>query len=532
MNRRLLSCTIWLIALLVPVLANPGFAADWDELQKFIASDRAQQARFGVSVSMDGEYAIVGAYLENMDAGGGNMLYAAGAAYIFIRQGSVWVQQQKLVAADRHSQACFGYSVSISGSCAIVGALYEPYNSVNRDSVFRAGAAYIFERSGTTWTQVRKVVAPDRGENDYFGESVGISAGSAIVGAYKQDKNASGGSSMFDAGAAYMCVRRDTGWALQQKITAAVRQYGAGFGFAVAISGNRAVVGAMDEDPGGLSEAGAAYIFRLDNSTWVQEERLVAADTAASSEFGWSVSMSGDDAAIGAYRAHYDGPEPFVNLAGCVYVFVRSDTDWIQQQQVFSNYRTSAAGFGYGVSISGDNLIGGCVTWRAHVFARSGGIWTEVRQLVAHDSLVTDDFGNAVAISGVYAMVGAQNNWLDPNGENSLSQAGAVYVFGPGSSGVGDYSDAGIPGRFDLQQNYPNPFNPSTTVRYALPQASRVDMSLFNVLGQRVALLVEAEMPAGYHEVRLEGSSLASGVYFCHLRAGPFVATRKMLLMR
>ena len=115
-----------LSVLLMLALSHVSFAADWDELQKFVAADRASQARFGWSVCVDGDYAIVGASLERMDASGGNMLYGAGAAYMFVRDGNTWVQQQKLVPSDRHAEALFGYSVSISGSYAIVGAAYWP----------------------------------------------------------------------------------------------------------------------------------------------------------------------------------------------------------------------------------------------------------------------------------------------------------------------------------------------------------------------------------------------------------------------
>ena len=540
MKTPLTSRRFWLIVLLMLVLSSVSFAKDWEELQKFVAADRAALARFGWSVCVDGDYAIVGASLERMDASGGNMLYGAGAAYIFARDGGAWVQQQKLVAFDRHAEALFGYSVSISGSYAIVGAIYEPYNALNRDSVFRAGAAYIFERTGTSWTQVAKVVAPDRAEDDDFGVSVGISGEYAIVGTYRQDLNAGGTNSVPDAGAAYIYVRTGTGWGLQQKVTAAAREIGAGFGFAVAISGNRAIVGAMDEDPGGLMDAGAAYVFRRDGSTWVQEKRLVAFDAAGSNEFGWSVALSGDDAAVGAYRAHYDGPGPFVAQAGAVYVYVRDDTNWVVQQQVFANYRTNGAGFGNAVSISGDNLVGGCVTWRAHVFARSAGTWTEARELVAHDSLVTDDFGYSVSISGNIAMVGAPNNWLDPSGGNNMSQAGAVYVFGPGSTGVGDDGSGDMPQSFRLNQNFPNPFNPATTITFELPQASDVRLSLFDLLGREISVLLNERRTAGVHAVRLDGSSLASGVYFYRLQARPirdgqagdYIAVKKLLMLR
>jgi len=532
MNTPLVSRRCGLTVLLMLALASFSPAEDWEQLQKFVAADRAEGARFGVSVCVDGDYAIVGAYLESMDASGGNMLYAAGAAYIFVRDGGTWVQQQKLVASKRHAEAGFGYSVSISGSYAIVGALYEPYNALEGLSVFRAGAAYIFERSGTTWTQVNKVVAPDRAEDDDFGLSVGISGNYAIVGAYKQGMNANGADYVGGAGAAYIYVRTDTGWSRQQKITASVREGWAGFGYAVAISGNHAIVGAMDEDPGGLAEAGAAYVFRRDDTVWVQEEKLVAFDAEQSNEFGWSVALSGDDAAIGAYRAHYDGPGSRVNLAGAVYVYVRSDTDWILQQQIFPDFRTNAAGFGNGVSLSGDNLIGGCVTWRAHVFARSGGTWAEVRQLVAHDSLVTDGFGNSVSISGQIAMVGAQHGWLDPTGENTLSQAGAVYVFGPGSTGVRDNGPGDMSRSIQLNQNFPNPFNPATTITFELARSSDVRLTLFDLLGREMSVLVNGRMDAGSHEVRFEGTGLSAGVYFYRLQSGTISQTRKLLLVK
>jgi hypothetical protein len=91
---------------------------------------------------------------------------------------------------------------------------------------------------------------------------------------------------------------------------------------------------------------------------------------------------------------------------------------------------------------------------------------------------------------------------------------------------------AEIPLASELLQNFPNPFNPSTVIRYGLSQKSNVDLALFNTLGQRVAILAEGEQPAGYHEVRFEGRGLPSGAYFYRIRAGSYVATRKMLLMK
>jgi hypothetical protein len=90
----------------------------------------------------------------------------------------------------------------------------------------------------------------------------------------------------------------------------------------------------------------------------------------------------------------------------------------------------------------------------------------------------------------------------------------------------------GLPISVALFQNYPNPFNPSTTIRYALPIRAQVTLSVFNTLGQQVAVLVNENQEAGYHDVRFDGSGVASGVYFYRLRAGDYLSTRKFVILR
>jgi hypothetical protein len=94
-----------------------------------------------------------------------------------------------------------------------------------------------------------------------------------------------------------------------------------------------------------------------------------------------------------------------------------------------------------------------------------------------------------------------------------------------GSHGSGYFSYA-------LCQNYPNPFNPNTTIKFELSQKSQVSLKVFNALGQLVTTLVNGEQEAGYHEVKFNGSNLASGVYFYRIQAGDFVATKRLLLLK
>ena len=215
--------------------------------QKIQASDKQGSDWFGgsVAISDDGNTAIVGARLE--DPGDTT---DAGATYIFTRSGTSWTQQQRIQASDKKTDGNFGVSVAISGdgNTAIMGA---------HEFGITGGSAYIFTWSGTTWSEQQKIQASDKQVQDYFGLSVAISedGNTAIAGAFRED---TGGT---DAGAAYIFTRSGTTWTQQAKIHASEKQAGDWFGYSVSISGdgNTTLVGARSEDTGG-TDAGAAYI--------------------------------------------------------------------------------------------------------------------------------------------------------------------------------------------------------------------------------------------------------------------------------
>ncbi len=254
----------------------------WTEMQKVTASDAEAGDQFGVSVSISGNYAVVGALYE--DAGGSE----AGAAYFFELSSGTWTEMQKVTASDAQAYDRFGYSVSISGNYAVVGAYLEDAGGSE------AGAAYFFELSSGTWTETNKVTASDAQASDYFGYSVSISGNYAVVGAYIED---AGGA---NAGAAYFFELSSGTWTQMNKVTASDAQANDWFGYSVSISGNYAVVGAYAEDAGG-SNAGAAYFFELSSGTWTQMNKVTASDAQAGDRFGVSVSISGNYAVVGAF---------------------------------------------------------------------------------------------------------------------------------------------------------------------------------------------------------------------------------------
>jgi hypothetical protein len=385
----ILVVVLWYLAALWPAQAN------WLERQKLLASDGNATDVFGYSVSISGDYAIVGAY--------GDDGYK-GSAYIFRWDGTNWSQQAKLTASDGAAWDLFGCSVSISGDYAIVGAY--------GDNGYK-GSAYIFKRDGTSWSQQAKLLASDGAANDYFGVSVSISGDYAIVGAYYDDGK----------GSAYIFKRDGASWSQQAKKTASDGVASDYFGYSVSISGDYAIVGAYgDEDNGNLS--GSAYIFKRDGTSWSQQAKMTASDGAAGDNFGYSVSISGDYAIVGAYLDDDKGAD-----SGSAYIFKRDGTSWSQQAKLLAADGNASDNFGWSVSISGDLAIVGAHqyysggTGKAYIFRRDGTNWSEQQKLTASDGAAEDDFGFSVSISSDYAIVGAAAD--DDNGNNS----GSAYVF-------------------------------------------------------------------------------------------------------
>jgi uncharacterized repeat protein (TIGR01451 family) len=385
-----------------------------------ITSDAAANDEFGISVAVSGDTAIIGAYNKTIGSNSNQ-----GAAYVFTRSGTTWSQQQELTASDGAANDEFGNSVAVSGDTAVIGASTKTVGSNGWQ-----GAAYVFTRSGTIWSQQQKLTASDGWAGDLFGDSVAVSGGTALIGAYYK----SVGSNSWQ-GAVYVFTRSGTIWSQQQELTASDGVAFDHFGNLVAISGDTAVIGAYEKTVGSNSNQGAAYVFTRSGTTWSQQQELAesSSDGQAYDKFGNSVAINGNTAVIGAmYKIVGSNGNQ-----GAAYVFTRSGTIWSQQQELTASDGAADDRFGGSVAVSGDTAVIGAAyktvgsnsnQGAAYVFTYNGTAWSQQKELTASDGAYSDEFGSSVAFDGV-AVVGAYQNTL-----GSLTNAGSAYICYPYSN--------------------------------------------------------------------------------------------------
>jgi uncharacterized protein (TIGR03437 family) len=381
----------------------------WSFQQKLTANDGAANDQFGASVAISGGTVIAGALLDDLGTTSNT-----GSAYVFVRSGTVWTQQQRLTANIARSNDLFGAAVAINGDIAIIGApLADPFGVVNQ------GAAYVFARSGGVWSFQQELRANDGETEDQFGSSVAINGDTALVGAHFDDIGAGSGIAL-DQGSAYLFTRSGAGWTPRQKLTAHASAARELFGNAVALNGDRAFVGAPHAKVGANASQGAVYIF---GCGYAEQQTLTSLFSAAGDGFGYTVAVDGDTAVIGA-PGEGSG-------RGFAYVFARSGSGWTESATLYAADGVAGDSFGASVAISGGVIVIGAPHkdlpnspnhGSAYFFVRSGGGWTQQNQ--AFGSASDDYFGWSVSIIGPTIAVGAP---FDDIGSNK--DQGSIYLF-------------------------------------------------------------------------------------------------------
>ncbi len=459
--------------------------------RKIVPNDLTGYDRFGHSVDMDGEYAIIGAYGKN---------HSSGAAYIFKHEASGWEQKAKLTLNQAEANDYLGYNVAISGDVALVSGR-------GKESV------YIFEKQERGWHDTTETARlyPSKffSYTSYFGDALDISGNYVIVGDWQSK-------------VVYVYEKPEEGWQdttetliLSPPVTAP------GFGHAMAIDSNYAVIGAYLYSGDG-PQSGGALIYKRD-STWEYQSVIRPSDGADSDIFGIAVGIDGNRIVVGAPNKRQ------------AYVFIRDGDEW-REEDILECSSVYQEDFGIGVAISGDTVIVGAYgdseyaddAGSASVFCRDVPDWILVNRIIAGDAHEDGLFGYSVALTGDYALVGSYGD----NGDSLY--AGQAYIYSdytvPASS-IHD-NNGNFMREFYLAQNYPNPFNPGTRIKYEIRKPVHVNLTIYSILGEKIVELVDEYQNIGSYEMEFDASDLSNGMYLIKLKAGTFTSIKKCLLIK
>jgi hypothetical protein len=481
-----------LLALLLEFQIAPGQITE----TKILPGDGDTDDSFGASVALAGDYAIIGAPFDE------NSGDAFGSAYIFRREGFVWVEEAKLTTTDGLTAAGFGTSVAIDGEYAVVGTVLGDGN------VSDAGSAYVFHRSGTLWMEEARLTASDGLAFDDFGRSVSISGDHILVGAPSDDNGS------FNEGSAYVFRREGGAWTEVVRLVAddaSVEDY---FGQSVSIEGTVALI----------SGGSGAYVFQFIDSLWQEEATLLPDDDPNILPVSTSVSLSGDRAVIGAPNDDVHG-----EFSGSAYVFRREGAVWVGETKLTPDDGTAWGNFGVSVSLTNDlALIGadgiGTTPGKAYLFGRNGTSWSEAEQLSASDGEIGVLFGGSVALYSDQALVGAE--WDSENG----SQSGSAYMY----SGFAPFPP--LPSAVQLLVPEDNAVNTSDSVTFVWNgQSTPVDGYWFEY--DNDSLFASSLVDSALTDTTTVISQLTEGQYLWRVRAhneagwGPYSEVREFVVL-
>ncbi|MEZ5979637.1 MAG: FG-GAP repeat protein [Planctomycetota bacterium] len=481
------------LALLLAASATPVAHAQIVQEAYLKASNTQASDSFG-SVAVDGDTIVVGAPREDGSSAGVNGDESdegapnAGAAYVFVRSGSTWVQQAYLKASVPDLGDLFGSAVALDGDTIAVavpnedGAAIGVDGNAGDDSAPDAGAVVVFVRNGSIWVQQAYIKASNTDAGDQFGTSVAIDGDTIVVGAKEERSSATGvngnesDDSALGAGAVYVFVRNGATWTQQAYLKASNSSPELRFGSAVDVSGDTIVVGASseasaatgvdgDQSNTGAPSSGAAYVFVRNGTTWSQQAYLKASNTDPMDLFGGSVAIDGDTIVVGAVGedggiggVNAEQSDDSAGYAGAAYVFVRVGAVWSQQAYLKAAFPEGTPFFGdaFGryvdacedfvavaatydssssAGIDGNQLDNGLTfSGAVHLFERKGSTWRPAGFVKASNPGGLEYFGEP-SLDGTTLVVGCPQEDSSATGvggdqsDDSAPQAGAAYVF-------------------------------------------------------------------------------------------------------
>ncbi len=376
------------------------FGAVAESPTTFVAADAADGDLFGTAVDMAGDRIAVGASSTDLERDD------VGAVYLFDGTSDGVEPVAMLQATDGELADGFGESVAVSDDTVLVGAPGVVLSKLNE------GAAYLFERDGEGWSQVAKLRRETVGRNDMTGVAVALDGGVAVIGSPGADAAGT------DSGAALIYEREEGAWTRVATLTPEAA--GERFGSAVSVDGDRILVGASGNVPA-QETAGSAYVFERRDNAWQRTARLTPSDGAGGDGFGDAVALTGDRALVGARFADLGGSDE-----GAAYVFKQADGGWNEVAKLTAPEPADRDQFGHAVALTGTMaLIGaprfdhpGRDSGAVWAFTPGAGGWHLNTRLSPAAPDTYDEFGSAVAAEEGTAVIGApQDIPADADGE-------------------------------------------------------------------------------------------------------------------
>jgi hypothetical protein len=316
----------------------------WVQSARLVPSDTSDYQNFGASVAIDGNLLVAGAPRD------GELGYAAGAAYVFRYDGSLWREEAKLRASDGSHADYFG-NVAVSGDTIAVGSCLHDHGVDN------AGAVYVFRYDGSSWAQEAELRATERHVDDFLGCDVSISDGAIVaraMGVLPQT--------------AYVFRHDGSNWIEEAQLVPSDDERWDFFSDSVAIAGDVALIGASHDSNENGPQAGSAYVFRYDGVNWFEEAKLLASDGAGHEWFGGSVALEGNIAVVGARYEASDN-------SGAAYVYRFDGLNWVEEHKLKASDADGGKNFGTSVGTSQGAVVVGTVgsigrNGTAYVFQR------------------------------------------------------------------------------------------------------------------------------------------------------------------
>ncbi len=326
-------------------------------------------------------------------------------------------------APDGVSGDIFGYNVKISGNYAIAGASQDDIGS-NTDQ----GSAYVYKFENGAWTFMQKLVANDGAAGDNFGGGLAIDSNNIIVGANNDDVGEN-----LNQGSAYVFKMEGGVWVQKQKLTGSNASSGDIFGGYAAIKKGVAVIAASLDDIGIATDAGSAYIFKLNDSTgiWNETQKVYPNDGTSGDNFANSIFISGDKIIISAIYDDVNGS----SRKGSAYIFTNQNNTWVQTAKIIANDGASLDYFGTNVAIQGVFALVGAFgadgsygnQGACYLYKLETGVWVQKQKVFAADASANGFFGNSVGISNNYVIIGG-------HGGSGLRGAAYLFELNPASS--------------------------------------------------------------------------------------------------